>query len=992
MKKNQLLDILALMLALGINFPATIFAAQSESADSSRPTKSSNPASKHKTKDGKSSKKASAKTPKSPTVAKNPTTKTSAASTSSTETLAELPADFSATSPAHADGTVLVNGSAELVAAIAAPTAEPSLIYLTQDIFTDHTIQIARDLPLTINLNGHSIISCGGEFSGQNNALVIDVEYGELSITGEGSIMAMNPGSVALNINGSINESTANYAKVLIDQDVRLYAPNSYGITIGQGASAAYGVTLELRGSITAQDGIYINGSVQGAGDNAPVIQLADSAVVNAENTGLVAAGFAHWACGASTISSSTGVKAFSGDFAFAQTSIFASGEDLTEDGAGAALLFGGEAPENVKITIDGGAYMSAQNYVFADFGPESDFGSNLELLDIKNGQFSGALDVFYGFDADDEEADLVNTSPGVVISGGTFSADISGFLAPHIHLEETADDCFVAVDEAALELAEAKAELQAALNLARAKEERFYTPESYQDFVKVIQVLAQSLAEDDLTLDEINDASLKLSRALDSLEPSSLINPENLTAAQQELTEAITAARNLDPYKYDADDYHDFMELINEAEALLAQTDATVDNFESMLGEIDAMREILLIFDEEQASAEMEQAVDQLAASQALIDQKTAADDDPVFDDNLADEAALDDGIVDDSLADSSLVDETLADDDIIADELAADEALTTELAATEFDDSLRPAQLDEPEFSEPAAVAPAIDPALDELQHGLSEMLVAVVDLKITDYRPESTAEYYDLQAAIIEARELLAQPSQVTAAALAESMNKVLAATSGLKDTTSAANSPVESQSSQPSFAQAEFTVPTSSQSSIATTAPETDAATPKTDLTILREIIAQISQLDSSAYTAASYASILTILAQAKDVIASPTASQDDINQIVLRLYRAMNSLVPTSSATSYSSQTSPSNTLAANTTSAQTLPLDDDTVTPSFMMSALAGLYTGIAMYRKSRVAAKNAKTARALTKTHSPKSRRPKTSQRFKGPNLVQYS
>lgn len=126
---------------------------------------------------------------------------------------------------------------------------------------------------------------------GHENARVIDVEHGMLTVTGEGSIMAMGLGGVAISIRGSINQSTANYAKVIIDQQVRLHAPNSYGIVIGQGASAAYGVAVELRGSISAQDGIYINGNVQGAGDNAPEIQLADHSVVNVEDTGIVAAG-----------------------------------------------------------------------------------------------------------------------------------------------------------------------------------------------------------------------------------------------------------------------------------------------------------------------------------------------------------------------------------------------------------------------------------------------------------------------------------------------------------------------------------------------------------------------------------------------------------------------------------------------------------------------------------------------------------------------------
>lgn len=1033
MKKNQLFGILALMMALGMSFPATLFATSgSNNQASSTPS-------------GSSSLETSANLESASGLETSPSAVNDALRGESTVQVSALPAGGQTNkkdkkeeeknkkkkkTPRHDNGNDnnsgdnseyapdnnqplaemainpgMVSSYEELVTLLTDPEfTTVSEIRLVNDIIIDNDIRIARETPTTIDLNGHSIISCGNEMVGHENARVIDVEHGMLTVTGEGSIMAMGLGGVAISIRGSINQSTANYAKVIIDQQVRLHAPNSYGIVIGQGASAAYGVAVELRGSISAQDGIYINGNVQGAGDNAPEIQLADHSVVNAEDTGIVAAGFANWRCGASTITSATGIKAYSGNFSFTNTQIYAGGEDLTNDGAGATFLFGGEAPENVNLEINGGIYESEKEYVFADYGPSSEVGTNVASLEISEGQFSSPVGVFFGFDLAEDDEDEQATV--ITVRGGNFSEDVFDFLAPDIHLEETADGRWIAVDEAALKLVEAKAELQAVIDIARAKDAAHYTEDSYQNLIIAIETCSQLLAQNELTLEQIDDISADLNTALDGLEFSNSVDPAELAAVRQELTGAIAAAKALDPNKYNTEDYHDFMDLIAEAEALLDEDAASVDDFDSILGEIDAMREILLIFDEEQAftaaKLALEELIDQANAALSEVDPsdiyydelRTAlveaasllADDvDEASSDELEDayahihalkEAFFAEEPVQAEIVSQSGFQNELEDIDQPAvqdrpEEISQDEALALPEDSSQLGVSDQPTIPDYPrdskipEYSESSdtpenttdesAQPRNTDKTLVELRHGLAEMLAAVVNLTISDYRPEFTSQYYDLQAAISESKTLLSQASETSAALFAEVMNKVLVATSGLKDA-------AEPDASSQGTAQ-------TSPNPVVHNTTALDVAT--LDTAVLSEIIAQIAQLDATKYTPESYGRIIVILEQAKTIIANPTTNQTDIDQIVLSLYRATTNLTPAqvspASTSTLAHQSYPANPTQPNNLApiaGTATPPSNDAVAPSLMMSALAGMYTGLAMYRKSRIAAKNAKLAR----------------------------
>lgn len=1032
MKKNQLFGILALMMALGMSFPATTFASHSsttrnnptnlsfelmdETVELSGETTPSAP--------GETTPETSAEvTPEAPTAPgesldlNESTSETGTLPSEEEEGKEEEEKDKDGDGDKDKDGDdqnpdagnnseveggentpsesaidpKAINNYADLVTILQDESfADVTEIRLVNDLIVDGDIVIGRGVPTTIDLNGHSIISCGNDMVGCDNARVINVEYGEVSIIGKGNIMAMGPNGVAVSVRGSINSSSANYSHVTIGPEVNLIAPNSYGVLVSPNGGAAYGVKLDLAGAITADSGIYINSSALSLGENAPSIQLNRHKIV-AENTAILAAGYAVWEINDSEITSLTGIEAYTGDFALQNTRIITSGEDTIDDGTGAVFKFGVKNLQGANLVINGGSYESVQGYVFSDPHTMDEAGSTVNSLEILDGEFISPIGIFYGFDAgeddDDPEAEVVlNTS----IRGGRFNHDVSDFLAEGIHLEETEDGEFVAIDENALALIQAKAELQALIDTARAKEETFYTEDSYKKLAAAIADAERILEEEELTLDNINEISVALDTALNSLEFIETVDPDAIAAARQELGEKIALAKALDPERYNPDDYQELMDAVAAAEVLLAQTDVTQGDLDAMLGEIDALYEILMIYDEEQAfttaKLNLSEIIDEINVLLSEVDATDASYDD--LRTLLVEATGL---LAADSSATRSELETMYGQLADLRDELFPESPDTPDQPdqpdnPTNPDNPDTPDNPDDP--SDPDNPDDPDDPSqpdktVEELRNGLTEMLAAVTGLTIGDYRPEFTSQYYDLQAAIAEARELLAD-QDASAARLAEVMNKILVATSGLKD------NDTTDQPDQPDN-------PTSPDDPNTPDNPDSPDQ-PTVDTTILGEIIARIAQLDSSKYTPESYARILSILEQAKFVLADSKTTQADIDRVVLSLYQATMDLVPvTPPAPSQPSSPAPApstpapstpnanlassnqSTTAARPTldasrpttlpnsgapAAAALTNNADVVAPSFMMSALAGMYTGLAMYRKSRVAAKNAKQAK----------------------------
>ncbi len=152
------------------------------------------------------------------------------------------------------------------------------------------------------------------------------------------------------------------------------------------------------------------------------------------------------------------------------------------------------------------------------------------------------------------------------------------------------------------------------------------------------------------------------------------------------------------------------------------------------------------------------------------------------------------------------------------------------------------------------------------------------------------------------------------------------------------------------------------------------------TPEPNLSMLREVISAIARLEPQKYTAASYQNLLNTLSFAKEIIGRDGVQQAEIDQIASRLLTELTDLEPAPVLHQYSSfssesidEMSPSAHWSAGVSSIdETAPFDYANYRPprtkpklgsplsGFVKSITIGARAGLATYRRSRRATKNA--------------------------------
>lgn len=220
-------------------------------------------------------------------------------------------------------------------------------ITLGDDIIAKHNILI--DYNVTINLGGHNVVS----EHDLPMMRIFDVRHGEFTLTGEGNIFAMGPDSVALRAFGAISTGVPDYTVVTIDEHVHLYAPEGTGIYITANLGAAYGLIVDLAGSITAHNGIYLAPGVRGRSSYRPAVYLRSSSEITVdENSGTAidASGIGDWNLASTKLRGFLGIKAEFGRFTLNNSHI-ATGS--------VAILLDTDAGAGLSLTIDGGSFQS---------------------------------------------------------------------------------------------------------------------------------------------------------------------------------------------------------------------------------------------------------------------------------------------------------------------------------------------------------------------------------------------------------------------------------------------------------------------------------------------------------------------------------------------------------------------------------------------------------------------------------------------------------
>ncbi len=245
-----------------------------------------------------------------------------------------------------------VTSYAELVAALTAKTVQ---ITLAGTIIATGNILINYDV--AINFNGYSIIS-EETFA---DARVLDIRSGEVTLTGNGKIFAMGPRSVAIRLFGAISSGVPHYTTLTIDEGISLFAPDSYGILISPNLGAAYGLTLNCAGKVTARDGICLASGVNGRDANFPLINIKNTARIIADETygaAIEASGYGQWELSSATLSGAIGAKLTSGILHCDHTRIFAGGDGL------AAFQIEPSEPDSLEVSLNGGTYLSEHGFV----------------------------------------------------------------------------------------------------------------------------------------------------------------------------------------------------------------------------------------------------------------------------------------------------------------------------------------------------------------------------------------------------------------------------------------------------------------------------------------------------------------------------------------------------------------------------------------------------------------------------------------------------
>ena len=599
MKETEVQAFLPLLLALGFVAPVAFFAAQPSTHATTKAVDAVKPRRSRKTTTAQSSKTSKA-------------AKTSASA-------APTPAD--ATEPKTDPNTnpypfnpEAIRTADELFLALDEP--DVAELTLANDVFVEQNVEIDHDL--TINLGGFHLISF------QESARVIDVKSGVVRLTGTGQVHALGLNSATVRIKGGTS-SQSNYATLTIDKGIKLYAPLGQAIYVAPNFDAAYGVTVNFAGSLTARDGIFLHGNIKGRGENLPAINILDGATLDVDEelgAAVLADGYGVWQIGAAAFTGATGIKIQAGDLHLTDTVILALGK-APDDAAWSSDLYGaGNAIEiesvenrsgNIKIKIHGGQYHSADGHVIAEHGAENI--AALDKLEIMNGEFIGKLGVFAGL--------ISEAANGAVqVKGGTFSAEISRYLAQdyYLYLEKDELGRYVVQGNAAIE--EDIDEEQQRLNVAIAKlvnlvalAEHFASPEyhagnfgSLQKTIdKIVKKLHKSLKKPcDLLADQANTSFAEVASCIDTLEQvtAEMQEVENILRAEL-ATMADEAAFN--QKRYTRESYADLADAITRSEELLGRDELNLSEIDSMLGEIDAAKMLL----EEREDTEDDSAIE---------------------------------------------------------------------------------------------------------------------------------------------------------------------------------------------------------------------------------------------------------------------------------------------------------------------------------------------------------------------------------------------
>lgn len=280
----------------------------------------------------------------------------------------------------------------------------------------------------------------------------------------------------------------------------------------------------------------------------------------------------------------------------------------------------------------------------------------------------------------------------------------------------------------------------------------------------------------------------------------------------------------------------------------------------------------------------------------------------------------------------------------------------------------------------------------ALETVEQNLRSMLDAVQDLTVNDYEIASAEQFGELQVAIAKAKAVLSR-EDANLSDLLNIMDEIKLATSGLKGSATSAAAEPELEL-EPELASIPTPVSTSAvvEQPVEPVEPAPVRAVENDTFIVhqpvgpvpvaldwndFSEALNDVRALNAAEYTSESYQKLLAVLENAKILSGKTNLTQEEIDEIVFELNLAILALerpvaprlsetqtfaepTPAPRATFSSADVGQMNNHPASAAQSPTLAADD-TITPSLLMSMMAGAYAGLATYRRSRLEAKKRK-------------------------------
>lgn len=244
-------------------------------------------------------------------------------------------------------------------------------ITLLQDTVIDSNIYLSDGRELTLDLNGKNI-----ECKNSGFHLLSYGEYlgGKLTVEGEGSISSIQGSASIFYFEGTDTADGTGKCEVVIGENVTIKdGVNSIWFGTSGGRTGCYNASIDIYGTVSGAQPIFVHGVTQGTEANAPKIRICGTARIECtEGTGIYLAGYAITTveAGAELTSDANVISIAAGEL-IVNGGTFVGGNEISYDEGGngsidferGSAIFVKQHTTNLplKVTINDGEFKAAK-------------------------------------------------------------------------------------------------------------------------------------------------------------------------------------------------------------------------------------------------------------------------------------------------------------------------------------------------------------------------------------------------------------------------------------------------------------------------------------------------------------------------------------------------------------------------------------------------------------------------------------------------------